>query len=322
MTRSSILSYRAARAAVAAAAVVLALVAVAPAPASALPDPLAAPEPCAVPDFIPNQQMVVAAPGEFVNVAFRVDEPTTGYFWAEVAFRWATSATMQPYYGFAAERAMPVGFVESATGDVVGGPLSFTLYPYGIQLDVADVDVRLSAQDGAVCGGAAAGDRLTLAPGDYRMIVFGATELGGESAALLPDGVTVTGVTRGPAHRLAEPEMDCAVNSRATAAGFASQALVSCATPIAFEGRGYFGLGVSHFPDATHQVMWRAPDGALTNVVFGSFGVREPGSTWTLLVPKYVSPASHPFYVPVNGGPIVNGLSGEGGIFGAWADVA
>lgn len=288
------------------------LAAVVPAPANALPGLL---EPCMVTNFMfPPPQLVATSAGEHAVIEFTVDEAFTGNFWAAIALHWARTANAG--VGYAAERAMPIGFIETATGAPVAGPIMMVMYPYGAHVSVPEVSVRAAAADGS-CGTAAGGTSVALAPGDYRFIIFGATDSGSGAGAFIPQDVTITRVTRGPAYRLSEPELECDVKLRAEVMGVTTSRLEGCAATVDVAGTAYRGIGLGRFRDADHDVRWRTPAGDAIPVSLFDGG-HGPGGAWSLEVPRYVTP----FGSGTQPGFIGSLPRGDGGVFGAIADVA
>lgn len=156
-----------------------------------------------------------------------------------------------------------------------------------------------------------------LAPGESCVVVFGATESGSARAAVLPAAVTVLDVARGPSRRLSEAEFACTVKARAAAAGVSSQALLGCRTPVTVAHAFHSFASVGRFPDPDHEVRWVSPSGErMERVVLAQFTRGGPG-TWTLEVPRCVTPAGHPFFTPLARDP-----GSDSGAFAAVADVA
>jgi len=99
--------------------------------------------------------------------------------------------------------------------------------------------------------------------------------------------------------------------------GVTSNALVQCEQALPASGRAYHGVFSGRFPSATHDVRYDPAHGPARQVGFFDGGA-EPAGVAKLLVPRYVTPAAHPFYLPV-GGP--GALGSDSGIFGVHADV-
>jgi hypothetical protein len=266
--------------------------------------------PCPAPDFIAGTQLVSAPGGQWLRATFEATQPVTGTFWGVVG---ATVATTGGLYGFFGERALVAAFFEDAQGKSLGTP-GLALYPYGIEADAAGMAVRVLAGELRPCGGAGAGLTLTLQPGTYRVVVLGSTETGSGAGAALPlGGITVLSTETGPLTRLFESGYACAQSARVEALGFASEVLMGCANAYTAAGTAYRAVFMSHFPDANHAASWTAPGGATQSIVIFDLN-KGPAGTWTLNIPRYITPLGQPFGVP---GPVQS----ESGVFGAFASV-
>lgn len=262
---------------------------------------------CKATAFIPDTQLITAEGGQYLKVVFEVPTPTQTLIWGQTAHRTTPD-------GLSAERATAMIFVEDVFGSPIGLPGGFLNYPYGIEASTGSTAVTMPGP--GPCGQSAGANEYTLEPGTYQVIVVSASESGSQHGAVLPAGVVVTSFERGPSVRLSERDLSCDGRLRVTAAGVSSESLEGCRATMSAQGKAYRALTVGHFPDADHEVHWIDPAGQTTSpVAFFDLAVGAPG-TWTLEVPRYVTPLAHPLFLPVAGAP-----ESDSGIFGAFADI-
>lgn len=271
----------------------------------------AAPEECPVPVFYPGT-LVRAGQDEFVAARFRLDAPIELRYWAAMSVPPVTaSGFVTP---LAAERQVLAAFLENAAGALVAPPALTVVGAQGGQAEIGGDTARATALDGS-CGGASfAGMRVTLAPGEHRVVAIGAAEARGRIAALVPPGATLLDVVRGPSVRLTEAAYACEASARASVAGASVEALAGCATTYHAASRAYRALAVGRAPDDDHRVAWIAPDLARIDVDRRDVARGAPGA-WTLDIPRYVTAASQG---AVNLAPVP---ARDDGVFGVFADV-
>lgn len=276
--------------------------------------------PCAVPDFIGGgTQLVTAPPGRWLQVSFHVDAPASETLWAGVAWHAATTAVTDPlYYGYAAERAAAIGFVEDASGAQPTGPFAFVMFPYGATIEVGDANVHLAEQDSDVCGASASGANPSLIAGSYTLTVLAASDLENGAGAFLPASYVIDAVRTGPATPISESTLTCAVDAHAAVLGMSSFAMADCAQTLPASGRAYHGVFSGRFTDATHDVRWDPAAGATRIVGFFDGRIEGAGDA-KLLVPKYVTPIGNPLYLPLPLTPAA--LTSDSGVFGVHADI-
>ena len=264
---------------------------------------------------------MTAPPEHWLRVRFHVDAESSDTLWAGTAWHAATTAVTDPlYYGYSAERAAAIGFVERADGVQVAQPFAFAMYPYGATVEVGDVTLHVDEQDNGPCGASASGANPVLAPGSYVLTVLAASDLANGAGAFLPaSGYVVDSVETGPASAITESTLACTADAHAAVLGASSAALVGCEQSFVSTGRSFHGVFSGRFTDATHEVRYD-PAHATSRIVGFFDGGVEPAGTAKLLVPKYVTPVGNPFYLglPV-GQPAA--LGSDTGIFGVHADI-
>lgn len=288
---------------------------------AAAPPVTGASGPCTVPDFIGGgTQLVTAPPGHWLRVAFTVPATSSETIWAGVAWHAATTAVTDPlYYGYSAERAAAVGFVETLAGAPMTPPFAFVMYPYGATVEIGDVSAHLTEQDSDVCGASASGANPTLAAGAYTLTVLAATDLANGAGAFLPASYQIGTVTTGPATAISESTLTCAADAHAAVLGFSSYAMAGCEQALPATGRAYHGVFVGRYGDPAHESRYVRASGAAQNIAFFHGGVEGAGAA-KLLVPKYITPAGNPLYLPLPiGQPAA--LGSDSGILGVHADI-
>lgn len=264
---------------------------------------------------------MTAPPGHWLRVTFTVPAAASETIWAGVAWHAATTAVTDPvYYGYSAERAAAIGFLESLAGATMTPPFAFAMYPYGATVQVGDVSAHLAEQDSDVCGASASGANPTLPAGAYTLTVLAATDLENGAGAFLPASYQIDSVATGAATKIDESTLTCAADAHAAVLGLSSHALASCEQSLPASGRAYHGVFVGRYGDPAHDTRYVRASGASQNVAFFHGGVEGAG-TAKLVVGRYVTPAGNPLYLPLPiGQPAA--LGSDSGIIGVHADVA
>lgn len=235
-----------------------------------------------------------AQPGEALEVRFTVPAAVDDHIWfvTGVHAEGPTGGVLRLTW---AERALVAGNLETANGTRINWAMGMSI-PGRAAVETENGEISLAPDlpaDG--CTWFAVGTGRNLPPGDYRAIVWGASDTGDVRRGInLPLSYLVTGTTTGVSHRTAEADLACTrnVHTRDLSGAWTTH-LDDCVKAVNAPTRAYrHSFQGSYWPEETHHVQWTDPQGNV--FVESGFGIpTRAGPGLNLFeVPSYHTTAS------------------------------